>query len=299
MLMTTQEGKLDNSFDWEFEFFLIITFKGFRTYLKIDEVRVLLVRQFREGRRASQSDQERAKESLKASQSDPKRGQAERAREGEALVKRKSLKQISLAYSPAHSGLLSGSKWLSVVPCWSRSGFHCSLPLSGSLLVSNFAYTVLAWLARSLLGSQRCCHESSLYQGPLQKNLFFKFFIYQPVQSKSLFVISVSKISCDTETLPTSSTPAVIVLLTITQVPEILPPRGTLSWTISGGAHEWAVVPNLPALSMISKPEHRLIDHCTLYQRLTSEHWTWVNFLQTVLKNCHHRVFADSLELHK
>ena len=201
-------------------------------------MRVLLVRQFREGRRASQSDQERAKESLKASQSDPKRGQAERAREGEALVKRKSLKQISLAYSPAHSGLLSGSKWLSVVPCWSRSGFHCSLPLSGSLLVSNFAYTVLAWLARSLLGSQRCCHESSLYQGPLQKNLFFKFFIYQPVQSKSLFVISVSKISCDTETLPTSSTPAVIVLLTITQVPEILPPCGTLSWTISGGAHE-------------------------------------------------------------
>ena len=129
------------------------------------------------------------------------------------------MKQISLAYSPAHSGLLSGSKWLSVVPCWSRSGFHCSLPLSGSLLVSNFAYTVLAWLARSLLGSQRCCHESSLYQGPLQKNLFFKFFIYQPVQSKSLFVISVSKISCDTETLPTSSTPAVIVLLTITQYP--------------------------------------------------------------------------------
>ena len=111
------------------------------------------------------------------------------------------MKQISLAYSPAHSGLLSGSKWLSVVPCWSRSGFHCSLPLSGSLLVSNFAYTVLAWLARSLLGSQRCCHESSLYQGPLQKNLFFKFFIYQPVQSKSLFVISVSKISCDTETM--------------------------------------------------------------------------------------------------
>ena len=165
MLMTTQEGKLDNSFDWEFEFFLIITFKGLRTYLKIDEVRELLVRQFRGGRRASQS--------LKASQSDPKRGQAERAREGEAPVKRKSLKQISLAYSPAHSGLLSGSKWLSVVPCWSRSGFHCSLPLSGSLLVSNFAYTVLAWLARSLLGSQRCCHESSLYQGLLQKNLFF------------------------------------------------------------------------------------------------------------------------------
>ena len=33
--MATQEGKLENSFDWEFEFFLIITFKGFRTYPKI------------------------------------------------------------------------------------------------------------------------------------------------------------------------------------------------------------------------------------------------------------------------
>ena len=35
MLMATQEGKLENSYDWEFEFFLIITFKGFRTYPKI------------------------------------------------------------------------------------------------------------------------------------------------------------------------------------------------------------------------------------------------------------------------
>ena len=35
MLLATQEGKLEKSFDWEFEFFLIITFKGFRTYPKI------------------------------------------------------------------------------------------------------------------------------------------------------------------------------------------------------------------------------------------------------------------------
>ena len=35
MLLATQEGKLEKFFDWEFEFFLIITFKGFRTYPKI------------------------------------------------------------------------------------------------------------------------------------------------------------------------------------------------------------------------------------------------------------------------
>ena len=69
-------------------------------------MRVLLVRQFREGRRASQSDQERAKESLKASQSDPKRGQAERAREGEALSKGNLEDNLS--------GILSGSLWLAL-----------------------------------------------------------------------------------------------------------------------------------------------------------------------------------------
>ena len=119
------------------------------------------------------------------------------------------MKQISLAYSPAHSGLFSGSKWLSVVPCGSRSGPH-----------SLAHYWYLISLIKSLRGSQGLCsaHSAAATLARFIKvgyrKTFFLFwnqtwiilFIYQPVQSKSLFVISVSKISCDTETLPTSST---------------------------------------------------------------------------------------------
>ena len=37
-----------------------------------------------------------------------------------------------------------------------------TLALSGSLLLSNFAYTVLDRLSGPLLGSQRCCHADAL-----------------------------------------------------------------------------------------------------------------------------------------
>ena len=103
-----------------------------------------------EGTRQSQWEPERAR----ASKSDP-----ERAMEGEALVKSKSLWQISLAHCAAHpawlTGLLSsslsgslvfslaltgpnwpfsGTNWLPMVFCSSHSCFYwLSLPLSGSL----------------------------------------------------------------------------------------------------------------------------------------------------------------------
>ena len=61
---------------------------------------------------------------------------------------------------------LSGSLWLSVTPTLALTAilWH-TLALSGSLLLSNFAYTVLDWLSGPLLGSQRCCHADALFPG--------------------------------------------------------------------------------------------------------------------------------------
>ena len=38
-----------------------------------------------------------------------------------------------------------------------------TLALSGSLLLSNLAYTALDWLTGPLLGSHRRCHDDALY----------------------------------------------------------------------------------------------------------------------------------------
>ena len=92
---------------------------------------------------------------------------------------------LSMAPCNSHSGslwlsqALTGSYW--ITPCLSLA-LYCSLwlpfwfplaltatlwltlALSGSKLLSNFAYTVLD---RPLLGSQRRCHAESLYPGLL------------------------------------------------------------------------------------------------------------------------------------
>ena len=53
----------------------------------------------------------------------------------------------------------SGSHWLSLP----LSGILWpSLALSGSLLLANFAFTVLNWLSEPLLGSRRRCHADAL-----------------------------------------------------------------------------------------------------------------------------------------
>ena len=58
---------------------------------------------------------------------------------------------------------LSGSLWLTVTPTLALIATLChTLALSGSLLLSNFAYTVLDWLSAPLLGSQRSCHADAL-----------------------------------------------------------------------------------------------------------------------------------------
>ena len=59
---------------------------------------------------------------------------------------------------------LSGSLWLSVTPTLALTAtlWH-TLALSGSLLLSNFAYTALDRLTGPLLGSHRRCHDDALY----------------------------------------------------------------------------------------------------------------------------------------
>ena len=58
----------------------------------------------------------------------------------------------------------SGSLWLSVTPTLALTAtlWH-TLALSGSLLLSNFAYTALDRLTGPLLGSHRRCHDDALY----------------------------------------------------------------------------------------------------------------------------------------
>ena len=59
---------------------------------------------------------------------------------------------------------LSGSHWLSVTTTLALTAtlWH-TLALSGSLLLSNFAYTALDRLTGPLLGSHRRCHDDALY----------------------------------------------------------------------------------------------------------------------------------------
>ena len=77
--------------------------------------------------------------------------------------------RLSLALSgsywifPCLSLALHGSLWL---PLWLSLALTATLwhtlTLSGSLLLSNFAYTVLDRLSGPLLGSQRRCHADTL-----------------------------------------------------------------------------------------------------------------------------------------
>ena len=60
----------------------------------------------------------------------------------------------SLCFTLWHSLALTATLWHTLV--WP------SLALSGSLLLSNFAYTVLDRLSGPLLVSQRCCHADEL-----------------------------------------------------------------------------------------------------------------------------------------
>ena len=61
---------------------------------------------------------------------------------------------------------LSGSLWLSVTPTLAALALTATLwhtlALSGSLLLSNFAYTVLDRLSGPLLSSQHRCHDDAL-----------------------------------------------------------------------------------------------------------------------------------------
>ena len=59
---------------------------------------------------------------------------------------------------------LSGSLWLSVTPTLALTAtlWH-TLALSGSPLLSNFAYTALDRFIGPLLGSHRRCHDDQLY----------------------------------------------------------------------------------------------------------------------------------------
>ena len=66
---------------------------------------------------------------------------------------------LTLARCPAHSGSL----WLSLACSPALSGsLLLALALSGSLLLSEFAYNILARLTRPLLSSQRRCCAATL-----------------------------------------------------------------------------------------------------------------------------------------
>ena len=67
---------------------------------------------------------------------------------------------------PCLSLALYGSLWLSVTPTLAPTAtLWLTLALSGSLLLSNFAYTVLDQPSGPVLGSQRRCHADALYPG--------------------------------------------------------------------------------------------------------------------------------------
>ena len=70
--------------------------------------------------------------------------------------------------SPCLFLALYGSLWL---PLWLSLALTATLwhtlALSGSLLLSNLAYTALDWLTGPLLGSHRRCHDDALYHALL------------------------------------------------------------------------------------------------------------------------------------
>ena len=80
--------------------------------------------------------------------------------------------------SPCLSLALSGSLWL---PLWLSLALTATLwhtlALSGSLLLSNFEYTVLDRLSGPLLGSQRRCHADAL--SPALVGSTLRMFWYQ------------------------------------------------------------------------------------------------------------------------
>ena len=81
---------------------------------------------------------------------------------------------------------LSCSLWLSVTPtlaltCFSPTTIWHTLALSGSLLLSNFVYTVLDRLSGPLLGSQRRCHADALSPALLQTGACHSFDRYSMI----------------------------------------------------------------------------------------------------------------------
>ena len=99
----------------------------------------------------------------------------------------------SLLLQLALSVALSGSYWLS--PCLSlalTATLWHTLVLSGSLLLSNFAYTALDQLTGPLLSSQRCCHADTLYPG-LQRRYLFKTKVRKSHCKKTFVLIPTHK----------------------------------------------------------------------------------------------------------
>ena len=73
-----------------------------------------------------------------------------------------------MALSLSFNGSLWLQLWLSVA--LTATLWH-TLVLSGSLLLSNFAYTAFDWLTGPLLGSQRRCHDDALSPALLKAQL--------------------------------------------------------------------------------------------------------------------------------
>ena len=72
--------------------------------------------------------------------------------------------KLNLDFSLCNQEAHSGSLWLSLACSPALSGSPLlALALSGSLLLSEFAYNILARLTRPLLSSQRRCCAATLY----------------------------------------------------------------------------------------------------------------------------------------
>ena len=110
---------------------------------------------------------------------------------------------LTLALSGSLTG--SGSLWLAF-SLWLSLALYCSLwlPLALSatlwrtLALSHYSslllllYTVLAWLTRPFLNSQRCCHADTLYPG-LQQMYLFKTKVRKSNWKKTFVLIPTHK----------------------------------------------------------------------------------------------------------
>ena len=85
---------------------------------------------------------------------------------------------------------LSGPPWLSVTPTLALTGSHChSLAHSGSLLLSNLAYTVLDRLSEP---SQRCSHVDALSPA-LNRGVWGQNYSNHAVIDKAFFILELPK----------------------------------------------------------------------------------------------------------